>query len=144
MNSNVKIGCLTTRNAKLYAGFQNGNTFGIDVVDENNAPYPTSTVEFLIADLGSVSAKKLPFVFRADFLPLTSGQSISLKYKPNRASSWTTLATQSNVGATNVRGIINQRLNEVQFAADIVNTTTSVTTTQWSLDSEDESDSLQV
>lgn len=142
-NSMVKVGCLVTRRSKLYAGFQNSNTFGIDIVDEDNDPYPTGTLEYLITDLGSVASKKLPFVFRRDFLPLTAGQSVSLKYKPNRASNWLPLKTQDNVGATDVRGIINQRVSEIQFAVDWVNTSESVVFTQSTLESDDESDSRQ-
>lgn len=142
-NSMVKVGCLFTRGAKLYAGFQNSNTFGIDVVDEDNDPYPTGTLEYLITDLGSVASKKLPFVFRRDFEPLTAGQSVSLKYKPNRANSWIPLGTQDNVGATDIRGNINQRINEVQFAVDWVNTSKSVVFTQSTFDSDDGSDERQ-
>lgn len=143
-STSVKVGCVTTRDAKLYAGWQNGISYGIDVVSESNDPYPTATIEFLITDLGSVAAKKLPLVFRCDFEPLISGQSVSLKYKPDRSSNWYTLATQSNVGATNVRGIINHRVHEAQFAVDITNTTSSVVLLQYSLESEDESDSRQI
>lgn len=143
MNNTVKIGCLFTRNAKLYAGFQNSNTFGIDVVSENAAPYPTGTLEYLITDLGTVAAKKLPFIFRRDFLPLTAGQSVSLKYKPNRASNWLSLGTQNNVGATSIRGIVNQRLTEMQFAVDWVNTSKSIVFTQSTFESDDLSDERQ-
>jgi len=143
-SSSVKVGSLVTRDAKLYAGYQNGNTYGINVIDENAAPASTGTVEYLITDLGSVAAQKLPLVFRRDFLPLTSGQSVSLKWKPNRASNWTTIVTQNTVGATNVRAIINQRIHEAQFAVDWVNTSESVVFTQTTLEAEDESDSRQV
>ncbi len=143
-SSMVKTGCLVTRDAKLYAGFQNNNTFGIDVVSEDADPYPTGTLEFLITDLGSVAAKKLPLTFRRDFEPLVSGQSVSLKWKPNRASDWIPLMTQNNVGATNVRATINQRIHEAQFALDWINTTESIVFTQTTLESEYESDSRQV
>lgn len=143
MNNNVKIGCLFTRRSKLYAGFQNSNTFGIDVVDENAAPYPTGTLEYLITDLGSVAAKKLLLVFRVDFEPLLAGQSVSLKWKPNRASSWAPIVTQNNAGATDIRGPINDRIQEAQFALDWVNTTTPVTFTQHTLETEDGSDERQ-
>ena len=142
-NTNVKTGCLFTRRAKLYAGFQNGNTFGIDVIDESADPYPTGTLEYLITDFGSVAAKKLPLVFRVDFEPLTAGQSVALKWKPNRASAWVPVHTQSNPGATNVRGIINQRIKECQFALDYVNTDKSVVFTQHTLESENAEEERQ-
>lgn len=143
-SSTVKTGCLVTRNAKLYGGFQNGNTFGVDVIDENADPYPTGTLEYLITDLGSVAANKLPLVFRRDFLPLIDGQSVSLKWKPDRASNWIPLVTQNKAGATDVRATINQRIKEAQYAVDWVNTSKSVVFTQSTLESEGEEDSKQV
>lgn len=142
-STSVKIGCLKTRDAKLYAGWQNGISYGIDVVDESNDPYPTATIEFLITDLGSVAAENYPLVFRSDFEALTSGQSVTLKYKANRESAWHTLGTQSTAGATYIRGRINQRVNEIQFATDIVNTTDSVVLLQHTLESENASDERQ-
>lgn len=142
-NSMVKVGCLIARDSKLYAGFQNSNTFGIDVVSEDAAPYPTGTLEYLITDLGSVASKKLPFVFRQDFLPLVAGQSVSIKWKPNRNSSWIPLKTQSNAGASDIRGTINQRVKEAQFAVDWVNTSESVVFTQSTLESDDLADERQ-
>jgi len=142
-NNMVKVGCLIARDGKLYAGFQNSNTFGIDVIDEDADPYPTGTVEYLITDLGSVASKKLPFVFRQDFLPLVAGQSVSLKWKPDRASSWIPLKTQSNAGASDIRGTINQRVKEAQFAVDWVNTSQSVAFTQSTLESDTLDDERQ-
>lgn len=137
-SSAVRIGCMTTRGQKLYTGFQNGNTFGIDVVDANAAPYDTARIELLITDLGAIAAQKLPLVLRADFEELQTDQSISLLYKPNRSSDWLPLTTQDNAGATDTRSSINQRVKETQFACDVVTAGLPLTITGFTLESEGE------
>lgn len=142
-SSNVKVGSLVPRGRKLYAGFQNGATYGIDVVDPSAQPYPTATLELLNADLGSIGGSMLPLVFKAEFLPLEADQSISIKYKPDRSTSWNTLTTQSNTGATEARATISRRVREVQFAVDITSSTTSPTIIGQTLEIDNEQHSRQ-
>lgn len=137
-SSQVKVASLIPRGQKLYSGWQNGISFGIDIVNVTANPAPTATIELLITDFRSGPRPKLPLIFRTDFEPLLSGQSISLKFKPDRTSSWQTLITQNNAGATDARGIINQRLKEAQFAMDIISTTQSPVVTYVAIESEGE------
>lgn len=140
-SSLVKIGCLIPRGKKLYIGYQNGNFNGIDIIDNSAAPYTSGTLEMLITDLGRISNTKLPLIFKASFVPLNSGESVSIKYKPDRASSWTTLTTQSTAGANEARVTIHERLREVQFAVDLATTvSTAPTIIDLSLYSDDESE----
>jgi len=142
--SNVKVGSLFTRGQKLYAGFQNSNSFGIDVIDTTADPYPTSRIESLIVDLGKVSSYKLPLVFKVSHLALEDGQSVTIQYKADRASGWQTITAQDNPGAEETRAIINQRMREVQFATDIVSTDTAPTLLEFGLESEGEDDARQI
>jgi hypothetical protein len=143
-SANVKVACLIPRGQKLYAGFQNGNSYGIDAISVGNDPYPTARIEFLISDLGRVSSYNLPLVFKVSHDPLEDGQSVSVQYKANRESNWHTLLTQDTENADETRAILHQRVREVQFAVDIVSTDTSPNLFEFGLETEDESDSRQI
>lgn len=136
-SSSVKVGALLPRGKKLYIGFENSGAFGIDVIDRDAAPYASATVEHLIVDMGNVANVKYPLTFRADFLPLLDGQSVTIKYKPDRGSFWKELQTQDNAGATEVAGSIMQRVKEVEFAVDYVTNGSQITTTNWAFNMED-------
>jgi hypothetical protein len=138
-NTGVKIGTVFPAGQSLYVGWQNGNAYGIDKITATNDPYSTSTIELLIADLGILSADKYPLVFKANFEPLESGQSITLKMKNNRESSWKILATQTTANTTECRGIIHANSREIQLAADITNTSNSVSILGFSLEVDDAS-----
>lgn len=143
MTSAVKIGSLMPRGKKLYIGFQNGSSYGIDVVDKDAVPYQTATMELLMIDLQSLVNVKYPLTFRVDFLPLTTGQSIILKYKPDRSSTWNIIQMQANVGATEIAGSINQRVKEVQFAVDVVTNGAQVTITNFAFDAEEGKENIR-
>jgi hypothetical protein len=136
-SSGVKIGVLLARGKKLYIGYENSGSWGIDVISQSANPYATATVELLNTDLQNVVDVKYPLTFRVDFLPLVSGQSVVLKYKPDRLAYWYTLATQSTAGATEVAGSILQRVKEVQFAVDITTNGSQVTVINFSFDMEE-------
>lgn len=136
-SSMVSIGSLMARGKKLYIGHGNSGVYAIDMVDPDAVPYNTATIELLISDLNNLSEVTYPLTFRVDFLPLVTGQSITLKYKPDRATSWRTIKTQSTVGATEMSGTINQRVKEVQFAVDITTNGSQVTITNFAFDTND-------
>lgn len=136
-SSNVKVGALLPRGQKLYVGFENSGAFGIDVIDRDAAPYDAATVEHLIVDMGNVGNVKYPLTFRADFLPLLDGQSVTLKYRPDRAPYWRTLQTQSTAGATEVAGSVFQRVKEIEFGVDYVPNGSQITTTCWDFSMDD-------
>ena len=135
--SAVSVGSLFARGKKLYCGYKNGGSYGIDVINRTATPASTATIELLNTDLQNVAIVKYPLTFRVDFLPLVSGQSITLKYKPDRSADWKTLQTQSSTGATEIAGSINERVKEIQFAVDIVTNASQVTITNFAFDAED-------
>ena len=136
MSSLVKVASTMGRGKKLYIGYQNGGAYGIDIVSRSANPAATATVELSNIDMLSVADVKYPLTFRVDFLPLVSGQSVSIKYKPDRSTSWYTLQTQSTAGASEVAGSINQRVKEVQFAVDYVTNGSQLTTINYAFDME--------
>jgi len=104
------------------------------MIDQSASPYATATIELLNTDLQNVTDVKYPLTFRVDFLPLVAGQSVVLKYKPDRFGSWLPLQTQSSVGATEVAGSILQRVKEVQFAVDLTSNGSQITIINFSFD----------
>lgn len=133
----VKIASLLPRGKKLYIGYQSNASYGIDVVDQEADPYGSATIELLNTDLQNVASVKYPLTFRVDFLPLVDGQSITLKYKPDRSNTWYEIQTQDTAGATEIAGSINQRVKEVQFAVDITTNGSQVTIINFAFEAED-------
>lgn len=134
--SSVRVGGLFPQGQKLYVGWQNGNSFGIDSVANTNEFADDATIELLISDLGKISQRKNPLVFRVDFKPLLAGQTITLKYKPDRAQDWRILEVEDQVDATQVIGIMNEQMKEVQLACDVITNGQQVTITGITLETE--------
>ena len=142
-SSAVKVGCLFPTGQSLYVGWQKGNVYGIDKVSVTNDCYATASLELSLNDFRRMSQYKLPLVFRVDFEPLTSGQSVTIKVKSEREFSWRILETEDTVGATEVRAIVHEQVKEIQFAIDIASTSgVSPVIIQAALDSDDQSDTI--
>ncbi len=136
-STSVKVGCLFVQGQKLYVGWQNDNAFGIDMVSDSNGVSDSATLECLISDFGKIYKLKFPLVFRVDFKPLVDGQTVTIKYKPDRNSSWLTLATEDTVDADYVIGEMQQGMKEVQLALDITTAGEQFTCTGITLEAED-------
>ena len=139
----VKVGMVHPSGQNLFIGWQNSNAFGVDKVSLSNEPYSTATYETLIIDYDLISQKHLPLTARAEFKPLRTGESVAIKFKADRAETWTTLETQSTVGATHVREQINGEMREVQLAIDVTCGSTSPTITGITLESENASETTR-
>lgn len=124
-STQTKIGMVKSLGQDLYIGWQNGTAYGIDKVSISGDPYPTGTIEFLISDLAGISTESLPVTLRADFEPLNDGESVEIKYKADRESSWKTIDTQSDENDMVARATISRRMKEMQFAVDLATTTTT-------------------
>lgn len=116
----VQIGFLLAVNKKLLVGCKDGVSSWVDVIDPAGLPFATATVEKDIKDYGAMWKEKSTMLVRADFKPLAAGQTIKVKYKLDRASSWTESATLSTVGATKLRLPVSMgNHKEVQIACDL-------------------------
>ena len=82
----------------------------------------------LITDLSSVSDDDLGLVIRADFEALEAGESIRVKYKADRESTWKTSDYEASTGAMDVRLPIKERMKEVQVAIDWASTVSTQAT----------------
>lgn len=133
----VKIGMVQALGQQLLIGWQNGTSYAVDNVAVDASPYLSATYESLITDLGKISQKKYPLVLRVDFEPLATGETVNLKYKADRETSWKTNTIEDTVGARSTRMIIKEQINEVQLAVDLATSvSTSPVVTGISLESE--------
>ncbi len=141
--SNVSIGVVYPYGQKLYVGWKNSNSYGLDVVDSTNDPYATATIEYPRSDMGLLADNMVPLAIKTSFLPLTSGQSVVLKYKVDRGN-WFELGTQSTTGATEIRKTISRRMRELDLAIDITTNGEQVTILETAGEIEDEQQSRRV
>lgn len=120
--TSAKVGSIFPFGRSMYVGWQDNNKYGIDEIALTNDKARRSTIELLIADLGAVSKDDYPLVARVDHSALSTGESVVIKMKADRASDWTTLTTEDTAGATETRTTINQKMKEVQIAVDVITT----------------------
>ncbi|MCP3681680.1 MAG: LamG domain-containing protein [bacterium] len=126
--STVSLGMVYASGQNLYIGWKNSNSYGIDKVSVTNDCYENGSIESLIRDFGTISKERQTLVVRADFEPLTSGQSVRTKYKVDREDSWNydddsgSLGYESTVGATEVRFPVDDKGKELQIGVDLKST----------------------
>lgn len=121
--SDVEIGMVIAVDTKLLIGWRDGINYGIDSVSPGGDCFTTGTYERLIIDKQNVWKEKKAQTVRADFEPLLSGQSVTVKYKKDRESSWKSLST-STVGHSELRlPIIGNPHREIQIAVDLGSST---------------------
>jgi len=128
LGSNAKIGLLMVVNKKLLVGYQDNVSYGVDYIDASNNPVSTGEVQQLLSDDGIIYHEKEALTIVANFEPLVSGESVDLKYKLDRADSWTYLGAVTTADETIARLVIStdgSRYHEIQYGADLATTTTT-------------------
>ena len=123
--ADLEIGMLFPTGTDLFISWRNGSSYGVDTVSPANAPYATATIEFLISDADKVWAEKQAQFIRAYFKALESGDSVTLKYKLDRASSWTEDAAVTTANAVEARlpfPTKGNRFNDFQIGIDLATT----------------------
>jgi hypothetical protein len=126
--ANIKIGLISVSGQTLFIGWQDGSAYGIDEVSQSNSPYATATYETLISDFGSIGGEVAPLTAKVSFLPLVSGESVTVKSKIDRASSWTTLGTEDTADANELRVPIEALGRELQIGVDLATTVSTAPT----------------
>lgn len=135
--STVRVGMVAAVGKKLLIGWEDGSAHGVDVVDPAGAPYANARIELLIEDQGGVWKEKILSLYRADTLPMETGESISLEYKLDRGE-WKELTTTEDEDRTVTRANIHDgRHREYQLAIDL-NTTVSTAPSLLSLTPEED------
>lgn len=123
-----QIGCVVSFGPELFIGWQNGSSYGLDVVDASAAPFAAATWESLIYDFGRPDKLKEGVDLLITFKALPTGATVTPKYKIDRESSWNNSGgsqAQGVAGDTEIRLKINKRFHEIQIALDLAATTTT-------------------
>jgi hypothetical protein len=119
--TNIKVGMTLPVDRKLLIGWQDNTSYGVDVVDPTGNYFANGTIEYLIKDDEQIYKDKNLQRVKATFLPLNSGESIDVKQKINRTSSWTGLSSPfstSNEMEAKLE-VLNGLHKERQIAVDL-------------------------
>lgn len=82
--NNLTIGMVQNFGDVLHVSWQDGTTFGVDVVNNSSPPATYSTWNSLIFDAGYVGKLKNANYMETTYLPLPAGSYFQLKYNINR------------------------------------------------------------
>jgi len=118
----LKVGMLRAFGHDLYFGWDDNGTFGVDKITAGDGANASGSWESLIFDGGNPDADMMALTVTVRFEPLTTGQSITPKYKLDRASSFTNGTAASTVGDTIARIHINTRCREAEFGFNVAST----------------------
>lgn len=98
--TDVQIGMVKGIGDELYWGWRDDSSYGIDRVKMSGNAYTSGNWESLIFDDSNPQKEKLALRVLVIFEALASGESVTPKYKVDRAASFTTGTTENTVGAT--------------------------------------------
>lgn len=102
----------------LYVAWKDGSDYGVDKLTAGDTAVASGSFEERIFDAGDPDRDKQAIKVEITFEPLTTGQSVTPKYKINRATSWTNGTTQSTTGATKAEVYINSIFKEIEWGFD--------------------------
>jgi hypothetical protein len=103
----------------LYFGWKDGASYGVDRVNPGSGPIGAANYESLIFDGGNTKKEKLLHKITVTFEPLVASETITPKYKIDRAASFTNGTTQSTVGETQAEINLDARFKELEVGFDI-------------------------
>jgi len=128
-SNSLQIGMVKTYGDVLHVSWQdqlNGG-YGIDVINNLSNEAPVASYESLIFDNGFTAKRNKALRIYANFLTLPTDASFMLKYKLDRASSWTysspftSTNTLGNIASFDVSPVTY--FYEIQIGVDIVSAT---------------------
>lgn len=120
-STSVKIGCVKSFGTDFYIGWRDSSTYGIDKVSLTGLAATTGSYEQLIFDSGTPQQDLVAIKLVITFLPLASGETITPKYRVDRAVSWTLGTTITTVGETRAEQLIDVqgRYGEIEYGFDV-------------------------
>lgn len=122
IGTDIKVGMVSAFGNDIYWGWEDAGNFGLDKVTIDSSYADSGSWESLIFDSENPDKEMLPYDLIIDFEPLTTGQTITPKYKLDRASSWTTGTAASAVGDVRIEFPIFTRAREIEFGFDYTST----------------------
>jgi hypothetical protein len=118
----LKIGCVKSFGKDLYIGWRDDTTYGVDKVTAGDTAAATASWESRIFDNGDPNNRMQAIKVEIEFEALTSGQSVTPKYKLDRTASFTNGTAASTVGDTKVTAFINTVCKEAEWGFNLAST----------------------
>jgi hypothetical protein len=119
-STTLKIGMVKGIGKDLYIGWRDDSSYGVDKVALGDTAVAAGSYESLIFDAGKPKKEKLAYKVVITFEALTADQSVTPKYKIDRAASYTTGTAEDTVGETRAEVLINSRFKEIEVGFDLV------------------------
>lgn len=114
----LKISALGSFGQDLYIGWRDGSNYGIDKITAGDSAVNGGVWESRIFDDGDPDKDKLAVKLEITFESLTTNQTVTPKYKINRAASFTT-GTAATSGDTSVDLYIHSRFKEIEYGFNL-------------------------
>ena len=115
----LKIGMVKAIGTDLYIGWRDNTDYGLDKITFGDSAINGGQLESLIFDSGDPDKEFLPLNLVIKFEALTTGQSVTPKYKYDRASSFTTGTAASTVGDTRIEEALFNRCKEIEIGFNL-------------------------
>ena len=123
--TNLKIGCVKSFGKDLYICFRDDSTYGVDKITAGDNANTSGSFEDRVFDAGDSDKFKQAIKIEITFEALTTGQSVTPKYKIDRAASFTTGTAASTVGDTSVDLYINTLFKEIEWGFDLASSSST-------------------
>lgn len=117
----LKIGFVKTIGENLYFSWRDNTSYGVDKITPTALSVASGVYEGLIFDNGSVNKEKLAIKLQAECATLATNETLSVKYKVDRDSSFTA-GDNSTAGDTSAEVSIYKRFKEIEFGMTIGST----------------------
>jgi hypothetical protein len=134
-SGNLKLGHIKNYGDTLLMSWRDGDTYGLDRIDNSSSPAASATWESLWVDNGLAFKRKNAHYLLVTFDPLPEGSELVLKYRTTRSGGWQTSDefTSLNTPENCAKLSINTRYFEMQMGLDITSTDTTPTITSVTL-----------
>lgn len=119
----LKIGMVKGFGKDLYIGWRDASTYGVDKIIKTDTAATSGSWESLIFDDGKPQKTKEVFKIVIEFEALETGETVTPKYKINRATNFTSGDTVSTVGETRAEIAIHTHFKEIEFGFDVTSST---------------------
>lgn len=129
--SGVQIGAVKGIGVDLYIAWRDGDNYGVDKLDESSSYAQSGTYESMLVDDQRPGEEKRMEAVVVSHLALATGESISIDYKKERATAWTSGTTNAEVGSTETKLYISpveQQFKEFEWRTTLNGPGTSTPT----------------
>ena len=107
VTTGITIGLVYSNGSTLFVAWKNGSIYGMDIIDTANKYNGYCELRMINTDRGiKKHFKRFPCSFES-----LAGTGISLQFKTDHASTWTTIATANISGSTNDNNVFSKRID---------------------------------